>query len=149
MPRIALKETSASPNHRYALGSGAATRLQQVAIFGVPFVLVTFLGFAGGGFDPIVRDRIGLVVWALILLAAVAGVLGLARLPRAARGALIVLAAFGIWTGLSMIWSESAARSADELARVSTYLGILVLAMAVSRRGRLELTLAGSPPRSR
>ena len=143
MPKSALRETSASPNHRDALGSVAASRFQRAAVFAVPFGLVTFLGFSGGGFDPIVRDRLGLIVWGLILLAAVGGILGLTRLPRAARGALLLLGAFALWTGLSMIWSESAARSADELARVSTYLGVLVLAIAVSRRGRLELTLAG------
>ena len=111
--------------------------------FLVPLALVTYLGFAGGGFEPVVRDRVGLIVWLPILVGTTAAMGRPIRLPKAARAAILVLAAFAVWTGLSMIWSESAGLSADELARASTYLGILVLSMAVSRLGRIELTLAG------
>ncbi len=94
-----------------------------------PFLLIVYLGFSGGGFDPIAYGRLGVGIWWLLLLAATLGAAGLGRLPRAALLVAGLLAAFVIWTGLSMIWSESADRSAQELARTSAYLAVLVAAL--------------------
>lgn len=106
-----------------------------------PASLVVYLGLEGGGFDPIVFGRVGVGAWLLLGIAALAGALSLAELPR--RGLLVLglLAAFAAWTGLSMIWSESADRSATELARALSYLGILVLFCALQRSDTRHLTL--------
>jgi tetratricopeptide (TPR) repeat protein len=92
-------------------------------------LLILYLAFAGGGFDPIVYGRVGVGLWWLLLLAAAFGGAGLKPIPTAGLLAVGLLTAFATWTGLSMIWSESADRSAQELARASTYLGALVGAL--------------------
>ena len=114
-----------------------------VAIFG----LLVYLAFAGGGFDPIVYGRVGVGSWWIVLVGALIGVFGLDRTTRSARIALLLIAAFVVWTGASMIWSESAGRSAQELARGATYLGTFVLALLVAQRGsglRLALGAVGA-----
>ena len=110
---------------------------------GLPFLLVTYLGLRGGGYDAIVRSEVGLVAWWLVLLGAAIGALPFARLTRAAWIALGVMAAFVAWTGLGIAWSESAERSVAELGRVSALLGVFVLALSVQGRDGLRRTVAG------
>jgi len=54
-----------------------------------------------------------------------------------------LLAAFALWTGLATGWSESAERSTIELGRVATYLGVLVLAVALQGRAGARHTING------
>jgi hypothetical protein len=93
------------------------------------FGLVVYLGLKGGGYDPLVHDQVGIAVW-WILLAAVA----VGALPRQKHGtlawcALGLLAAFVAWTALSLSWTESSEKTAADLARVATYLGVFALAV--------------------
>ena len=113
----------------------------RIACALAPATLIVLLGLEGGGFDPIVYGRVGVALWLLIGLGALAGALGLAAVPR--RGLVVIglLAAFAAWSGLSMLWSESADRSAQELARALTYLAVLVLFVAIQRRDGRRLTL--------
>src|ERR1044072_5560555 len=53
------------------------------------------------------------------------------REPRAGGVAIALLAGFAAWTAIAIGWSESAERSAVELGRVATYVGVLMLAIAV------------------
>ena len=108
-----------------------------------PFGLISYLALEGGGFDAILYGRLGVVAW-LAVLACVALGGGLFRLPRGARVAVFALAGFAAWVGLSMIWSESADRSAQELARAATYLGVLVLFAVVQTREHRHLTLGSA-----
>ncbi len=97
----------------------------------LPFMLVAYLGFRGGGFDEIVRSEVGIAAWWILLLGAAVGVLPSARLGRGAWIALGLLAAFAAWTGLAIGWSESAERSLAELGRVAALLGVFALALSV------------------
>jgi O-antigen ligase len=54
-----------------------------------------------------------------------------------------LLAGFALWTGLATSWSESAERSTIELGRVVTYLGVLVLAIALQGRAAARHTING------
>jgi len=109
-------------------------RLWPAGLALVPFALLVYIGVEGGGFDPIVYGRVGVGIWWLVFLAAAAGAAGVAGLGR--RGMLVagLLGGLAVWTGLSMIWSESADRSAQELARASTYLAVLVGALLLRPR---------------
>ena len=62
---------------------------------------------------------------------------------RAGRVMLLVLAAFAGWTALSLGWTESAERTATELARVAVYLGVFALALAIQGEGRWRHMLHG------
>jgi hypothetical protein len=93
------------------------------------FGLIAYLGLKGGGYDPLVHDQIGIAVWWVVLAGALAG-----ALPRQQPGALAwcalgLFAAFTVWTALSLGWTESPEKTSADLARVATYLGVLLLAL--------------------
>jgi Flp pilus assembly protein TadD len=106
-----------------------------IAAWVLPAVLIIYIALKNGGYDEIPRDEAGVLVWWLVLIGTLAGVLPAVR-ARPAYGVLIVLlAALGVWTALSLSWTQSAERTMIELARVATYLGFLVLAVGLQRRG--------------
>jgi hypothetical protein len=104
--------------------------------FALPFALVLYLALQGGGYDVVVRGEIGIAVWWLVLLAAVAGVVPRVSLGRAGWIVVGSFLAFAIWTGIGISWSASAERSVLELGRAATLLGILVIALAAQGRGQ-------------
>ncbi|MDX6658741.1 MAG: hypothetical protein QOH62_3534 [Solirubrobacteraceae bacterium] len=120
---------------RPAIGAGTAAWL-------LGFALVGYLSFSNGGYDAVVRDQVGVAVWWLVLLGAAVGMLPL-RLSRAGWVAVGLLAGFALWTAMSASWSESAERSWADAAKVATYVGFLVLALAAQRRGSARQTLNG------
>lgn len=97
-------------------------------------VLVVYLGLRGGGYDPLVRNEVGVAVWWVVLTGVATGVLPLIRLQRSAWISIGLFVAFAAWTALGVTWSSSAERSTAELARVATYGGVLVLALMVFSR---------------
>ena len=113
-----------------------------IAAWTLAFALVAYLALSNGGYDTVVRSQVGVAVWWIVLLGALAGVLP-ARVGRAGWVAIALLAGFALWTGLAIGWSESAERSAIELGRVATYLGVLVLAIALQGRTAARHTING------
>ncbi len=95
--------------------------------------LVLYLGLDGGGYDIIVRNQVGIVLWWIVLVGAAWGVLPAARLARLAWAAVVLFGAFVAWTALASTWSLSSERSLQELSRVVCYLGVLLLALAIHR----------------
>ncbi|HSC21359.1 MAG TPA: hypothetical protein VLC07_06485, partial [Solirubrobacterales bacterium] len=93
------------------------------------FAVVAYLGIEGGGFDPLVSDQVGIAVWWVLLFAVAVAALPRRRLGRGAWLAIGLLLAFVAWTALSLSWTESVEKTAADLARVATCLGILVLAL--------------------
>ena len=124
--------------HRLAQGLAAPA----IAAWVLAFALVAYLALSNGGYDTVVRSQVGVAVWWIVLLAALAGILP-SRLGTAGWVAIGLLSAFAVWTGLATGWSESAERSAVELGRVATYLGVLVLAIAVQGRSAARHTING------
>src|SRR6476469_4613686 len=124
---------------RLAPRTGAAP---AIAAWVLGFALVAYLSFANGGYDAVVRDQVGIAVWWLILIGAAIGVLPL-RFSRFAWTAVGLLTVFAIWTALSTSWSESAERSWIDAAKVATYVGFLVLALAAQRRAAARHTING------
>ncbi len=101
----------------------------NLARYGVPFVLLTFLGLAEGGYEPAVYQLVGAgCIW-ILLLGLIAGS-WTPRIPtRPAATALALLGAMAGWTLLAMLWSESAGRTGQELARLLTYGAVFFLAL--------------------
>ena len=95
------------------------------------FGLVAYLGIEGGGYDPLVHDQVGIGVWWVLLIGVLVGALPRVGPSRLAMVALGMLAAFVAWNALSLIWTESGERTAAELARALTYLGVFALAIGV------------------
>jgi O-antigen ligase len=114
-------------------GSGGRLHLPAVAAGALGFGPVAYLALQDGGYDAVGRGQIGIVTWWVVLIAAVAG-LAPTRMGRPAWIALALLAGFTLWTGASIGHAESAERAVTELSRAATYLGVLVLACAVSAR---------------
>ncbi len=95
------------------------------------FGLVVYLSLKGGGFDPIVRGQLGIAIWWIVLAGVLVGALPLRRPGSLSLSGLVLFCAFVAWTALSLLWTESAERTAAELSRVVTYLGIFGLALFV------------------
>jgi Flp pilus assembly protein TadD len=109
-----------------------------VAAFGLPALAIVYLALRNGGYDVIERSEVGLAVWWIILLGAIVGALA-TRPPKAAIVFAGLIFAFGLWTAVSLAWTESDERTAIEVSRVATYLGVLVIAVAGRRHWRAML----------
>jgi O-Antigen ligase len=106
------------------------------------FGLIVYLGLKGGGYDPLVHDQVGIAVWWIVLAGVLVGALPRQRLSPLAWAALGLLAAFAIWTALSLGWTESADKTFADLARVATYLGVFLLALLARGPGAARRTVA-------
>lgn len=95
----------------------------------------TALGFFTGGFRDDARLVAGVVVWALVALAAVFAERPLPR-STAGRVALAGLALLAIWTAVSMAWSPVSSAAVDDTQRVLVYAGALAAAAAFVVPGR-------------
>jgi O-Antigen ligase len=113
------------------------------ASWGLCFGLVLLLGLEGGGYDPLVHDQVGIAAWWALLAAVAVGALPRRRLPPAAIGAVALLAAFAVWTCLSLTWTESVERTFVDAARVLTYLALFALVL-ITRDGRETQRLIGA-----
>ena len=109
-----------------------------VAAFGLPALMIVYLALHNGGYDLLERSEVGLAVWWVVLLGSVVGALA-SRPPRAALVFTGLIFALAIWTAVSLAWTESDERTAIEVARVATYLGVVVLAVAARRHWRAML----------
>ena len=105
-----------------------------VAIWALAGGMVLYLAMQGGGYDLVVRSQVGVVVWWLVLVGAVAGLLPVGRLSRAAWVALALFGGFVLWTALASTWSLSSERSLAEVSRVASYLGVFLLGLALYRQ---------------
>ena len=99
-------------------------------------LLVVHLSLENGGYDPIPRDQVGVLAWWLLLLGVASQALPLPGRTRASLVALGLLLGFALWTALSMSWTQSEERTATELARVVTYLGVFALGISLATRRR-------------
>ena len=120
--------------------------LQALAVWLLGFVLVVYLALSGGGYDPIVRDQLGIAVWWGLLLGLAVGALPLGRLRNGSRVALGLLAAYVVWVGLSLAWSDVPESTVEDLGRVVTYLGVFALALSIRgpRGARLMIGALGA-----
>src|SRR5258705_2958163 len=125
----AVAETAGAAASRAFDWRGGATWLLSA-------LLVVYLGLENGGYDPIPRDQVGVAVWWLVVLGVAVGALPVPGRTRASLAVLGLLAGFAVWTAISMGWTGSAERTANELARVATYLGILALGICLVTRRR-------------
>jgi tetratricopeptide (TPR) repeat protein len=109
----------------------------------VGFAPIVYLALSGGGYDIIVRSELGLVACWAVLLGVLVGVLPRAGLTRASWIAVVLLGASLAWTWIATGWSFSAERTLVEVARIATYLGVLLVGLCVVTGGRARSSLNG------
>jgi hypothetical protein len=115
----------------------------SVVGFGLPFLLVIYLAFAGGGYDAVVYGQVGILCWAAILLGTLIGVLPLARPSAAGWWVIGLLAALAVWTAFGLLWTDSSERTVGEMARVASFLGVFVLLVSVQGREAVHNAVFG------
>jgi O-antigen ligase len=96
--------------------------------------LTLVLAFNGGGYDLVIRQEVGLAIWALIAFGLGVGILPRARLSPAAWVALAGFGALAVVTLISFSWTRSSGLATNELARVLQYSGVVVLAYLALNR---------------
>jgi hypothetical protein len=116
---------------------GVKHELSGPAVTAVVAAAVFWLAFDGGSYGLDSRAVAAIVLWWTAGLAVVLGLWPVARPPRAALLAGGLLAAFGAWTGLSILWAESAERAVTELNRVSLFLAVFAVTALASTRAAL------------
>ncbi len=104
---------------------------QAVAVWLLGFGLVVFLGLNGGGYDPIVRNQLGVAVWWGVLLGLAVGALPLNRFRFGSWLALGLLTAYVCWVALSLVWTDTTHNTLEEVGKVVTYLGVFALALSI------------------
>jgi hypothetical protein len=107
--------------------------LRALSAWILPLSLVLYLAIDGGGYALAVHCQIGIAVWWVVVVGAAWRLLPVARFSRTALGIVGSFAAFTIWTALGVIWSISSERSFQDIALVTCYLGIFVLAVSIHR----------------
>jgi hypothetical protein len=117
--------------------------LPGLAAWLIPFTVVVYLAMQNGGYDPVLRSQVGIAVWWIILLGALVGILPALRLNRASWAGLALLAAFVVWTAISLGWTESQERTAADLGKVAAYLGVFALALGAQGKAGMRHALNG------
>ena len=137
-------EATATPVPRPRV-RGAALRFDGPALgaWTLGFAPVLYLALRGGGYDLVIRSQVGLAAWWMVLLGVLAGVLSLRQIGRLGWLCLGLLGGFAVWTLIATGWSESAERTVTEVGRLSTFLGMFLLALTVVRRQTLRSLVAG------
>src|SRR5262245_15066294 len=130
------REASGSTRRRRRSGAGTPgrLRLRRVAGFLIALVLTLVLAFDGGGYDIVIRQEVGLAIWALIALGLAVGAFPRATLSTAAWFAIGGFGALALLNLLAQAWTGSDERTTAELARVLQYGGVVVLAYLALNR---------------
>lgn len=114
-----------------------------IATWLLGFGLTLFLALKGGGYDAVVRGQVGIVVWWIAIVGLLVGTLPVRKPGILVLAGMTLLAGFALWTATSLLWTESAERTANELSRVLTYLGVFTLAVMIrGRKGARQMVTA-------
>lgn len=110
---------------------------------GAAAVLLVYALRGGGSYDLVTFQEQGLVIWWVLAIG-----IGLGLLPRRRPSPVVLLmwgtlAAYAVWTALSLLWTQSAELTTVELARSLDYLGLVVLAGCVLTRHTWRSAAAG------
>lgn len=106
-----------------------------MAVWLLGALLPLVLALNGGAFGQETRQTAFLLIWWLVAVGLIAGILPRAKPTRELRHAILALGGLAAWTATALLWTESVEQTGAEVARVTGYLGIVVLvATFVSRR---------------
>ena len=120
------------PRGTFERGNFALARDLAVglAVAGVVFAL----SYENGGFGVTTRAYAGIAAWWLLGIGAAIGIGAVrTRLDRFGIWALGLLAAFTVWSVISVAWAPDAERTFDKFDQVLLYLAVLALAIVLGR----------------
>jgi O-antigen ligase len=118
-------------------------RLAPALAFLVTAGLLVACALPGGSYDIVARQEIGLGIWWVLGLGFALGVLPRAPVPRIRLLGVAALLLVAVWVGIGLGWTESAERTTAELGRVVTYVGVLLLPLALLDRGTWRAAVGG------
>jgi hypothetical protein len=107
--------------------------------------IVFALSYENGGFGVTTRAYAGISAWWLLGIGAAIG-LGVVRtrLDRFALWALGLLAAFAVWTLISIAWAPDAERAFNKFDQVSLYVAVLAIAVVLGRTISAYVVVSGA-----
>jgi hypothetical protein len=117
--------------------------VRRATAFCVAAGLLTWLALSGAGYDLVLRQEVGLAVWALIAVGFALGALPRCRPERATIVPLLCGLGLILWMLLSLTWTESDERTTAEIARVLTFAGLIVLVFCALNRHTFRAAAAG------
>jgi hypothetical protein len=130
---------------RERAGQAQSRRLvgRRISAFVVAAGLLSYLALDGGGYDLVVRQRFGLILWGAIALGFLFGYLPRGLPSRALAVPLISALGLLAWMLLSFHWSQSDERTTTEVARLLDYLGLITLAISSLNRHTFRAAAGG------
>jgi hypothetical protein len=99
----------------------------MLAFLGAAGLVMAYALRGGGSYDVVVFEQYGLVIWWVLAIGLALGLLPRARPSRPALLFVAALAAYAVWNALSLLWTNSAELTTEELARALDYLGLAAL----------------------
>lgn len=114
------------------------TTVARTAALGLTLAGPTVLAFFTGGYFDSARLAAGVVAWALVLAAALAGRRALPT-GRSGRLAILALALLTVWSAISFAWAPLSDPATQALERLILYLGALIGAAALLRGERARI----------
>lgn len=106
-------------------------------------LVVFVVSYDNGGAGESTRDTLAILIWWAVILAVGLGIWPLVRTPLAAFATSGFLAAFGLFTLVSIGWAANAGGAYAEFTRVALYLGVFVLVVVATTRGNAESWING------
>lgn len=106
--------------------------MQAGAGFAGAGTTVLFLGFHGGGSDPVVFQQLGLLLWGMLALALAFGVLPRIAPRRELRVPLVAGLILVVLSGLSLFWSPGVDGTLEVMNRLSLYVAALIVVLAAA-----------------
>ena len=94
-----------------------------------------WIAYDGGSYSLQSRATLAIALWWTIIMAVVLGLWPLVRPPRASWVAGGLLAAFGVWAGISIAWAQSAELAFVEFNRDALFLACFLIAVLAGTRG--------------
>jgi|GEM_PF-199366 len=112
-------------------------------------VAISFFAIAydNGSYYLTTRCTLAIALWWAISMVVMFGIVELGQMTRAAKVIVALLAAFCLWTLISIAWAPSAENAFNEFNRVSLFLAVFLLVSLIARHGNVDrwadgLTLA-------
>lgn len=137
-------QTVVAESRREALRVGIDPyRAGAAAAWALGFAAPLYLAMRGGGYEAVLRDQVGIVVWWIVAAGVVCGALGTTRPSRAQLTVLGALVALAVWTGVGALWSQSSGRTMAEASRLSCYAAVAALAIVAVRAGAKDALIGG------
>ncbi len=122
-----------------------ALRSPNPALLLTSAVAASFFAIAydNGSYGLPSRNTLAIALWWAISMGVAFGIVELGQMTRPAKIVAGLLAAFCLWTLMSIIWAPSAENAFNEFNRVSLFLAVFLLVSLVAGRGKVDRWVDG------